>query len=139
MQPLSISRRQKKENAQCVSLRCFFLTIHLSLEELDEGLREGLNPFVHDVVTLLHRVFIVQELNILLLQCIKYTNAHKNGQSINTKCLCPLTIGSNIVFFHEAAEASISKNISRSRSSLDLHIKYADENKQRNALVLQLL
>ena len=92
LQPLSISRRQKKENEQCVSLRCFSLTVHLSLEELDEGLREGLNPFVHDVVTLLRRVFIVQELSLLLLQCMKYTKVHKNRQCINTKCLCPLTI-----------------------------------------------
>ena len=43
------------------------LTIHLSLEELDERLCEGLNPFVHDVVTLLRRVFIVQEPNVILL------------------------------------------------------------------------
>lgn len=43
------------------------LTVHLSLEELDEGLCEGLNPFVHDVVALLRCVFIVQELNVILL------------------------------------------------------------------------
>lgn len=56
------------------------LTIHLSLEELDEGLCEGLNPFVHDVVTLLRCVFIVLELNVILLTH-KYTNTHKSTQT----------------------------------------------------------
>lgn len=45
-----------------------FLTIHLSLEELDQGLSEGLNPFVHDVVTRLCCVFIVQELSANVLK-----------------------------------------------------------------------
>lgn len=43
------------------------LTIHLSLEELDERLCEGLDPFVHDVVALLGRGFVVQECHPVLL------------------------------------------------------------------------
>ena len=43
------------------------LTIHLRLEELDEGLCERLDPLVHDVVTLLGRVLVVQEGDIFLL------------------------------------------------------------------------
>lgn len=43
------------------------LTIHLSLEELDERLREGLDPLVHDVVALLGRGFVVQERYPVLL------------------------------------------------------------------------
>ena len=43
------------------------LTIHLSPEELNEGLGEGLNPLVHDVVALLDGVLVVLERNILLL------------------------------------------------------------------------
>lgn len=55
------------ETFACVKSVC--LTFHLSLEELYEGLREWLNPFVHDIVALLCCVFIVQEVNILLLRC----------------------------------------------------------------------
>lgn len=44
-----------------------WLTTHLSLEELNEGLCEGLDPLVHDVVTLFRCVFIVKELNVVLL------------------------------------------------------------------------
>ena len=55
------------------------LTVHLSLEELDEGLCEGQNPFVHDVVALLCRVFIVQELNVILLT-EKYTRLNTHTQ-----------------------------------------------------------
>ena len=51
------------------------LTIHLRLEELDEGLCERLDPLVHDVVTLLGRVLIVQEGNILLLGANTHTQA----------------------------------------------------------------
>ena len=43
------------------------LNIHLRLEELDEGLCERLDPLVHDVVTLLGRVLVVQEGDIFLL------------------------------------------------------------------------
>ena len=42
-------------------------TIHLSLEELDEGLGEGLDPLVHDVVTRLGSALIVQEMDAVLL------------------------------------------------------------------------
>lgn len=44
------------------------LTVHLSLEELDERLREGLDPFVHDVVAWLGRGFVVQECDAVLLR-----------------------------------------------------------------------
>lgn len=44
------------KSQRCV---CFRLTLHLCLEELNERLCEGNNPFVHDVVTLLHCVLIV--------------------------------------------------------------------------------
>lgn len=60
---------------------CVCLTVHLSLEELDEGLSEGLNPFVHDVVTLLRCVFIVQELNVILLTH-KYTSTHSYRKAL---------------------------------------------------------
>lgn len=45
-----------------------WLTTHLSLEELNEGLCEGLDPLVHDVVTLFRCVFIVEELDVVLLR-----------------------------------------------------------------------
>lgn len=54
------------------------LTIHLSLEELDERLCEGLDPFVHDVVALLGRGFLVQECNAVLLWPHANTNTHVN-------------------------------------------------------------
>lgn len=46
------------------------LTVHLCFEELDQRLGERLDPFVHDVVALLCRVFVVQELNIFFLNQI---------------------------------------------------------------------
>lgn len=46
------------------------LTVHLFFEELDQRLGERLDPFVHDVVALLCRVLIVQELNIFVLHQI---------------------------------------------------------------------
>ncbi len=58
---------------------CECLTVHLRLDELDEGLCEGQNPFVHDVVTLLRCVFLVQELNIILLTH-QYTSTHTKTQ-----------------------------------------------------------
>ena len=43
------------------------LTVHLGPEELNEGLREGLDPLVHDVVALLDGVLVVPECDVLLL------------------------------------------------------------------------
>lgn len=43
------------------------LTVHLSLEELDERLCEGLDPPVHDVVAELGCGFVVQESDAVLL------------------------------------------------------------------------
>ena len=43
------------------------LTVHLGPEELNEGLREGLDPLVHDVVALPDGVLVVLERDILLL------------------------------------------------------------------------
>lgn len=63
----------------CVCVYSAHLTCHLSLDKLDEGLCEGLNPFVHDVVTSLSRVFVVQEANLLLLT---QTGTHENTSKI---------------------------------------------------------
>lgn len=45
----------------------WFLTFHLGFKELNERLREGLDPLVHEVVARLGRVLIIQELNVLFL------------------------------------------------------------------------
>lgn len=42
-------------------------TCHFSFEELDEGLGERKNPFIHDVIALLHCVLIVKEFSSLIL------------------------------------------------------------------------
>lgn len=60
-----------------------WLTTHLSLEELNEGLCEGLDPLVHDVVTLFRCVFIVEELNVVLLR--KFYKHKRTSCHIHTK------------------------------------------------------
>lgn len=42
-------------------------TCHFSFEELDEGLGERKNPFIHDVIALLNSVLIVKEFSPLIL------------------------------------------------------------------------
>lgn len=42
-------------------------TCHFSFEELDEGLGERKNPFIHDVIALLNCVLIVKEFSSLIL------------------------------------------------------------------------